>query len=315
MASHIILFYKDGKMKRRKFLIATPALIAAVQAHAANNNLQTGKKFNLKYAPHFGMFKNHAGEDLVDQLKFCAEEGFSAWEDNGMMSRNVDVQERLGSEMTRLKITMGVFVAYAEFNATSFVHKPKAVKDNLVKIMKKAVEVSKRVNASWCTVVPGMFDTGTEWEYQTANVIENLKYCAEVLEAHDLIMVLEPLNAWSDHPGLFLTKIPQAYQICRAVNSPSCKILDDLYHQQITEGNLIPNMEKAWDEIAYFQVGDNPGRKEPTTGEINYLNVFKYIHSKGFEGVVGMEHGNSIPGKEGERAVIDAYRYCDSFIS
>ncbi len=176
------------------------------------------------------------------------------------------------------------------------------------------MDVAKRVNAKWCTVVPGTFETSVEWDYQTANVIENLKYCAEVFEPHGITMVLEPLNAWTDHPGLFLTKIPQAYQICRAVNSPSCKILDDLYHQQITEGNLIPNMDMAWSEIAYFQVGDNPGRKEPTTGEINYLNVFKHIHSKGFTGVVGMEHGNSMAGKSGERAVIDAYRSCNDFL-
>ena len=152
-----------------------------------------------------------------------------------------------------------------------------------------------------------------EWGYQTAHVIENLKWCAGVCEPSGLVMVLEPLNPWRDHPGLFLTKIPQAYQICRAVKSPSCKILDDLYHQQITEGNLIPNMNQAWEEIAYFQVGDNPGRKEPTTGEINYKNVFKHIHSKGFKGIVGLEHGNSKPGKEGEEALIAAYRYCDSF--
>jgi hydroxypyruvate isomerase len=82
---------------------------------------------------------------------------------------------------------------------------------------------------------------------------------------------------------------------------------------QIQEGNLIPNMERAWEEIAYFQVGDNPGRKEPTTGEINYLNVFKYIHEKGFSGIVGMEHGNSIPGKEGEEALIKAYVSVDQF--
>jgi hydroxypyruvate isomerase len=126
-------------------------------------------------------------------------------------------------------------------------------------------------------------------------------------------MVLEPLNPYRDHPGLFLTKIPQAFMICRAVGSPSCKILDDLYHQQITEGNLIPNVDRAWNEIAYFQVGDNPGRKEPTTGEINYKNVFRHIHAKGFEGIVGMEHGNSRAGKEGERAVIEAYRACDGF--
>ena len=125
-------------------------------------------------------------------------------------------------------------------------------------------------------------------------------------------MVLEPLN-FRDHPGLFLTESPQAYEICKAVDSPSCKILFDIYHQQIQEGNLIPNMDASWDEIAYFQVGDNPGRKEPTTGEINYLNVFKHIHGKGFKGIVGMEHGNSRPGIEGEQAVIEAYLKSDSF--
>lgn len=299
-------------MQRRNFLMSIPAMITAAKTYAGSE-VNNSRKFNLKYAPHFGMFKHHAGDDLVDQLNFCADEGFNALEDNGMMDRPVGVQETLATEMTRLDITMGVFVAYAEFRSATFVRKPEIVKNNLIKQMKKAVEVAKRVNAKWCTVVPGAYETGVEWDYQTANVIENLKYCAEVFEPNGIIMVLEPLNAWSDHPGLILTKIPQAFQICRAVNSPSCKILDDMYHQQITEGNLIPNMDHAWDEIAYFQVGDNPGRKEPTTGEINYLNVFKHIHSKGFEGVIGMEHGNSKDGKAGERAVIDAYRYCDSF--
>ena len=95
--------------------------------------------------------------------------------------------------------------------------------------------------------------------------------------------------------------------------SPSCKIIDDLYHQQVTEGNLIPNIDHAYGEIAYFQVGDNPGRNEPGTGEINYRNVFAHIHNKNFTGVVGMEHGNSRPGRDGERAVINAYRHADSF--
>jgi len=116
-------------------------------------------------------------------------------------------------------------------------------------------------------------------------------------------MVLEPLNWRSNHAGQFLSEIPQAYEICRAVDSPSCKILFDIYHQQITEGNIILNIDKSWSEIAYFQIGDNPGRKEPTTGEINYMNVFKHIHDKRYKGVLGMEHGNSKSGKAGELAV------------
>ena len=150
--------------------------------------------------------------------------------------------------------------------------------------------------------------------YQTANVIEALRRASDVLEPHGLVMVLEPLNWWKNHAGQFLREIPQAYEICRAVNSPSCKILFDIYHQQISEGNLIPNIDKAWKEIAYFQIGDNPGRKEPTTGEINYKNIFKHIYKKKYKGVLGMEHGNSKSGKPGELAVIDAYRAVDSFL-
>jgi hydroxypyruvate isomerase len=144
-------------------------------------------------------------------------------------------------------------------------------------------------------------------------MVDNLKACAELCEPAGLVMVIEPLNPWSDHPKLFLTKIPQAYQICKAVNSPSCKILDDLYHQQITEGNLIPNIEAAWSEIGYFQIGDNPGRNEPGTGEINYKNVFRYIHDRGYQGILGMEHHMAGDGREGELAVIKAYREADSF--
>ena len=97
------------------------------------------------------------------------------------------------------------------------------------------------------------------------------------------------------------------------MNSPACKILFDIYHQQIQEGNLLPNIKKSWDQIAYFQIGDNPGRNEPTTGEINYKNVFKYIHDKGFDGILGMEHGNSRADISGEQGVIAAYREVDSF--
>ena len=172
------------------------------------------------------------------------------------------------------------------------------------------MEVAKRVHATWMTVVPGHVDLAVHPDYQTANVVEALKRAAAILEPHSLTMVLEPLNP-RDLPGLFLKGIPQAFQICKAVDSPACKILDDLYHQQISEGDLIPNIDAAWDEIAYFQIGDNPGRNEPTTGEINYQNVFRHIHDKGFDGILGMEHGNSQPGASGELAVIDAYRRVD----
>jgi hydroxypyruvate isomerase len=303
-------------MDRRELLKTTLGAGAALGLGALPARPAAGaplRSFKLKYAPHFGMFKHHAGEDLIDQLRFIADQGFTALEDNDMPNRPVEVQEKIATEMARLGIEMGVFVAEADFQNVTFASRGPEARELVATKAKAAVEVAKRVNAKWTTVVPGCYDRGLEWDYQTANVIDNLKRFAEILEPAGLVMVLESLNPWRDHPGLFLTKIPQAYMVCQAVGSPSCKILFDIYHQQITEGNLIPNIDRSWDEIAYFQMGDNPGRKEPTTGEINYRNIFKHIHGKGYTGIMGMEHGNSKPGKEGEQAVIDAYVSCDAF--
>lgn len=306
-------------MNRREFLNSSLAAAAVISAGfapkiAAAQQNSIKKPFKLKYAPHFGMFRHHAGGDLIDQIKFMADEGFTAMEDNGMMGKSKDVQEKIAKQMQKLDMVMGVFVAYSGFGKPDLVtNTSKDFQNSLRNHMKKAVEAAKRVSAKWCTVVPASVNQRLEFDYQMANCAENLKVMAEVCEPAGLVMVLESLNWWANHPGLFLTKIPQAYAICKAVNSPSCKILDDLYHQQISEGNLIPNMDKAWGQIGYFQVGDNPGRNEPTTGEINYKNIFKHLYNKGYTGIIGMEHGNSKPGKEGERAVINAYRYCDDF--
>jgi len=305
-------------MDRREFLstgaAAAAASVSVGKAIAGSDDTSNAAKFKLNYAPHYGHFKHHAGDNYIDQLKFAADQGFMAWEDNGMMGRSPEMQKKIGDTLEQLDMTMGVFVSYSGFGNTDFVSKTTdGFQNNLRNKMKEAVEVAKRVNAKWTTVVPGSVNQNLHPDYQTANCIENLKVMAEVCEPDGLVMVLEPLNWLSDHPGLFLRGVPQAYQICKAVDSPSCKILDDLYHQQIDIGNLIPNMEQAWDEIPYIQMGDNPGRNEPLTGEINYRNIFKWLHDRDFEGIIGMEHGKSMSGKKGEKRLIEVYRWCDNY--
>ena len=305
-------------MKRRSFLKKSivlsgfPFITSNLIARNISDKNIADKPFNLNYAPHFGMFKNNAGEDLIDQVQYMYDRGFRSLEDNGMKNRSVSTQNKISSKMGSLNMAMGVFVAHKiywrEPNLTSG---NKELQNEFLENIKGSIPVAKRVNARWMTVVPGYVDLSKEMAYQTANVIESLRRACEILEPQGLTIVLEPLNWWSNHAGQFLTEIPQAYEICRAVDSPSCKILFDIYHQQISEGNLIPNINKTWGEIGYFQIGDNPGRKEPTTGEINYKNVFKAIKDKNFKGILGMEHGNSRGGKRGEEAVIQAYRYTD----
>lgn len=296
-------------------LASLPSVAAANAAvrQDAEPKRAAGPRFKLNYAPHFGMFKHHAGDDVIDQLKFMADEGFTALEDNWMTRRKPEMQDRIGQALRDLGMTMGVFVAHAEFGKPTFASDDPEHRKRVDADMQATVETAKRVDAQWVTVVPGGLHRKDPIEYQTARVIDNLRRVADVLEPAGVTAVLEPLNPFTDHPGCFLSRIPQAYEICRGVNRPSIKILDDLYHQQITEGNLIPNLDRAWSEIAYIQVGDNPGRKEPTTGEINYKNVFRHLHRKGYGGVIGLEHGNSRGGKDGERAVINAYVEVDSF--
>ncbi len=303
-------------MLRRNFInsIAVGSSIA-MMPNEKILNYNSENKFNLNYAPHFGMFKHSAGEGLIDQLKFIADQGFTAFEDNNLKKRSISDQEKMASTMAKRNINMGVFVAHS-----IYWKEPNLASGNLdkreefLKEIRESVEVAKRVNAKWMTVVPGHKDLRLKDSYQQTNVIDSLKYACDILEPYDLTMVLEPLN-FRNHPGLFLTESPQAFEICKAINSKSCKILFDIYHQQIQEGNLIPNIDLCWDEISYFQIGDNPGRNEPTTGEINYKNIFKFIHEKGFSGILGMEHGNSIPGKNGEKQLINSYKIVDNFLN
>ncbi len=279
----------------------------------SGSSLSSEEPFKLKYAPHFGMFKNHA-PDLLDQLRFAHDMGFRAWEDNGMKGRDVAMQESVGNLMAEKGMEMGVFVAHTiAWREPNLVTGDAEQRDEFLREIRECVEVAKRTNAKWMTVVPGHMHLGMEHDYQMANLVDTLRMACDILEPHNLTIVLEPLNHWAGHAGQFLAKIPQAYLICRAVNSPSCKILFDMYHQQIQEGHIIKNIDYAWKEIGYFQIGDNPGRNEPTTGEINYLNIFKHISSKSKDLILGMEHGNSIDGKEGELALINAYRQVDSF--
>jgi hydroxypyruvate isomerase len=301
-------------MKRRSFItrsLAASAFAFTQFPSIAGSESPAEKPFRMNYAPHDGMFKNSGGADFIDQIKFMADQGFKAIEDNGLLKRSVADQEKIGKTLSQLGMTMGVFVIDGGDNwKVSLTTGKSEFIDNFKKTCVASVETAKRVNAKWATVVPGFFDRTIPLDIQTAHVIEGLRVGAGILEPAGLAMVLEPL---SDTPELFLRNSYQTYMICKAVKSPSCKILFDIYHMQRNEGNLINNIDLCWDEIAYFQIGDNPGRKEPTTGEINYKNVFKHIYDKGYRGVMGMEHGNSKPDKAGEAAVISAYREVDGF--
>lgn len=304
-------------MKRSEFIKKGAAALAGAgiassgyaKSFDKSRVADNGNAFKMDFAPHQGMFSASAGKNVLDEIRYMHELGFRSIEDNGMPGRSLKEQEQIGNLLDELGMRMGVFVVPKGGNSANSLA---AGKEEYVNVFlegcRKSVDIAKRCNAKWVTVVPGDYERHLPIGVQTANVIEALRRGAEIFEPHGITMVLEPL---SDTPNLFLRFTDQAYEICKAVNSPSCKILYDIYHQQKNEGNLIPLMDLCWSEIAYIQVGDNPGRREPTTGEINFKNLFKWLSEKGYDGIIGMEHGMSKSGKEGEKALVEAYRSVD----
>jgi len=308
-------------MNRRNFLSKSVLAAGATSLGTTATALASSPtnvdpyKYKLLYAPHFGMFENSAGKDLFDQLKFMADNGFMALEDNGMPKRTVETQTKIGETLAKLGMKMGVFVVDGGENwKISLATGKKEFLENFLKTCRDSVETAKRCNAKFMTVVPGYFERNLPLGIQTGHVIDALRRACDIFEPHNLTMVLEPL---SDNPDLFLRYSDQSYMICKAVNSPSCKILFDMWHMQRNEGRITNHMDWAWEEIAYFQIGDEPGRKEPTTGEINYKSLFKHIYdkakAKNQEFIMGMEHGNFAKGKEGEMKLIEAYQWSDNF--
>ncbi|MDT8761015.1 TIM barrel protein [Sphingomonas psychrotolerans] len=274
---------------------------------------QNSARFSLGFAPHEGSFRSRGGR--LEQIAYAADQGFTAWEDNEAAGRTVAEQNAMARALQQRGMTMGVFVAsmprWAEFRP-QLGGNGNGDREAFLADVRASIDVAKRLNAKWMTVVTGFVDRKLPVEIQTGRIIDTMRRAAEIVEPHGLVMVMEPLNTIVDHPGVFMQSIPQGFAVAKGVASPAVKVLADLYHAQIQAGNLINTLDSCWDEIAYIQFGDNPGRKEPGTGEINYQNVVRRLRAKKFAGVIGMEHGNSVDGRAGEERLIAAYRAIDA---
>ena len=213
----------------------------------------------MKFAPHIGlsspedfMFPSHAGNDPIDQIKFIADRGFAGIEDNFLKLRPLDIQEKIGKELAKHDLEMGVFVNNLIFDRPTFVNDSTEAREVLLQQLGETIEVAKRVNGKYVTTLSGVLDPSLSRDYQTANMIENLKYCAELAESAGIILGLEAITGKWWH-GAFVTTIPHAYLIVKAVNSPAVKLVFDTFQTQMETGNIIENIDRVWDEIALFQ--------------------------------------------------------------
>lgn len=300
-------------LSRRGMLASGLTAMMVSTVATAGRRVSNAAHFSLGYAPHEGSFASRGG--LLEQIAYAADQGFRAWEDNEAQSRPVAQQEAMARTLAQRGMTMGVFVAsmprWSEFRPLLGSNDGDE-REAFLKDVKGSIEVAKRLNATHMTVVTGFMDRKVPPNIQTGRIIDCMRRAGDIVAPHGLTLVMEPLNTRTNHPGVYMQSIGDGYAVARGANSPGVKILADLYHEQIQSGNLIPTLDACWSEIGYIQFGDNPGRNEPGTGEINYGNVVRWLRGRSYAGVIGMEHGNSLKGREGEDRLIAAYRAIDS---
>lgn len=299
----------------RRTLLAAGAVTTLAPAVASSAGMRQSNKarFSLSYAPHEGCFASRGNR--LEQIAFAADQGFTAWEDNEAGFRSVAEQEAMAKALQARNMRMGVFVASMPNWGKSrpwLGTNEDADREAFLADIRKSIDLAKRLDAKWATVVPGFLDPRVPVDIQTARVIDVMRRAADIVAPHGLTLVMEPLNTRRDHPGVYMQSIAQGFAVARGVNSPFLKILADVYHEQIQSGNLIAVLGTCWSEIGYIQFGDNPGRNEPGSGEINYTNIVKWLRGRSYAGIIGMEHGNSLKGVAGEERLIAAYRAIDA---
>ena len=219
---------------------------------------------------------------FLERVARAADLGFPAIEFWTWRDKDVAALARLCRER-------GIDVA--QFTAWGF--RPRlndpAQHDAFVAEVEAACATAKELGAKLLTVVAGDDREGATRDEMHRHVADGLRRAAPVAERAGITLVLEPMNGRVDHPGHCLYGSAAGLAIVRAVGSPAVKLLFDLYHNQIEEGDLCGRLREGYAELGYVQVADHPGRHEPGTGEIHYPRVLRELAELGYRGFVGLE--------------------------
>ena len=300
-------------MERRQFLKATSAAAGGLAAKAAPGQEKAGqvaaKPYKLRYACELNWLEKEM--TFAQRLDLFKSHGFTAVEYNGLLKHPLPEVEQLRKDLDARGMDFGIFVANPGGWDRAGVVDPKQHPAFLEEIQ-KTIQYHKVIKNRSVTTLTGMALPGVSRSTQRRSCVEGFKKAADLLAGTELALAVEPLNH-IDHPGFFMTRADELAEVIAEVGSPNVRMLYDLYHLQVTQGNLIRDFQQYYDLTGYIQTGDVPGRKEPGTGEVNYRNVFKAIYDKGYRGIIGMEHGWSVPGMEGFSRCTAAYRDADDF--
>ncbi len=257
-----------------------PSLVPRAKQEAPEDTSKLGKTPHTRFAVNVEAWWPKL--DFLERIERAAAFGYSA----------IEMWPWRGHDLDKLAATIDrTGIEITQFTGWGFepgMNDPKN-HDAVVAEIEASCKTANRMHVKQMCVVGGNDQPGMSKEEMHANIITALKRCAPIAEAHDVMLVLEPMNIRVDHKGHCLYGSPDAVRICREVGSTHVKILWDLYHMHISEGDLCGHLREGYDQLGYVQLADHPGRNEPGTGEIHYNRVLKELHDLGYTGHVGLE--------------------------
>ena len=234
---------------------------------------------------------------FVDRIEKVAAVWMKAFEFWGWGNKDIDA-------IKAAKDKFGLEVATFGANVGGPLVDP-SNRGKLPETLKQSVEVAHKLDCKRMLVTTGNEIEGVRRGAQHQSIVDGLKVASKIVEDAGITLCLEPLNVLVNHKGYYLYSSAEGFRIVEEVGSPSVGLLYDIYHQQITEGNLIATITANIEKITHFHVADVPGRHEPGSGEINYKNVFKSISESGYDGFVGLEFWPVCPDDDALKMLLD----------
>jgi hydroxypyruvate isomerase len=234
-----------------------------------------------------GWFSGLSHVEMVEQV---AAYGFRAFENLG--SGGWEDRAAVKAKCEELGVSVGAVKSSGTIPGDGPVNP--AFHEQFVTEVRAAIVRAQELGTGTLLALSGAERDDLSKEQQAENLVVAGKLVAPYLEDAGMTLVWEPLNVKVNHGGYFLVYSKDAADIVRRTGSPAVKFLFDIYHQQISEGDVIRNIQDYQAEIGHYHFGDNPGRHEPTTGELNYKNIFKAVYETGYRGVVAAEFGKTM---------------------
>ena len=278
-------------MERRDFLALVASSVAvAGSPEVARANLE-GQK-GLRLSVTWGMVGRRSVPEGLALLTRHGYEGFEMfdWRDPAVLATFI-------REKGKYPLTCECLVANKGVEARGCGLVNPRERAGFLKELDLSIQAAQKVGAKQLVVLTGNELGGMSRSEQMSNAVAALREAAPRLEKNGMTVIVEILNTYVDHAGYFLYYVRDGAELVDRVGSPNVKLLFDIYHTQIMEGNLINNIRSHIARIGHFHIGDVPGRHEPGTGEIHYRNVFRAIYDLGddYKGSVALEYGPTVP--------------------